>query len=136
MRKAISSRLIGFKPSLPMFMAIVGSVMLGFSPIFVKITDMGPLSTGFYRLFLSLPFILMWRRYEQILNPPSVKKLNKRDLSLMILAGIFFAADLGLWHFSIDLTTVMNATLFNNFVPFFVPVVTYLIYKEKTSYFL
>ena len=39
----------------------------------------------------------------------------------MLLAGLFFAADLALWHWSIHLTTVANATLFSNFAPIVVP---------------
>jgi drug/metabolite transporter (DMT)-like permease len=39
---------------------------------------------------------------------------------VLLLAGIFFAADMGLWHLSLHYTTVSNATLLSNFAPIFI----------------
>ena len=38
----------------------------------------------------------------------------------LALAGIFFAGDLSVWHWSILFTSVANSTLLANFAPIFV----------------
>ncbi|MGB0935583.1 MAG: DMT family transporter [Alphaproteobacteria bacterium] len=120
--------------SLPMIMAVTGAVMLGISPIFVRITDIGPNATGFFRLLLALPLVWAWMLVENKLHPKTVHKPNGKEHWLMILAGFFFSLDLAAWHLSIDMTTVINASLFNNFTPFFVPFFLWMIYKERPSW--
>lgn len=36
-------------------MACMGSVLIGTSGVFVRISDLGPISTGFYRIFFCTP---------------------------------------------------------------------------------
>jgi len=57
--------------------------------------------------------------------PSGGKRSNERAKTtrtyvLLGLAGAFFAGDLAVWHWSIRLTTVANATLFANAAPIFV----------------
>ena len=51
--------------------------------------------------------------------------------ALLALAGIAFAADLGVWNFSIHMTSVANATLFSNFTPLVVTPVAWLLFGEQ-----
>ena len=48
-------------------------------------------------------------------------------------AGLFFAADLTVWHWSIKLTSIANATLLANFSPIFVALGGWLIYRQRVS---
>jgi drug/metabolite transporter (DMT)-like permease len=48
-------------------------------------------------------------------------------------AGIFFAADLGTWHFSITRTTVANATLLANTAPLLVTIYTLVVLRQKPN---
>jgi drug/metabolite transporter (DMT)-like permease len=52
---------------------------------------------------------------------------------LLVAAGLFFAGDLALWHWSIRFTTVANATLLANFAPIFVTLAGYLLFSERFS---
>ena len=47
-----------------------------------------------------------------------------------MLSGLFFAADLAVWHQSIELTTVANATLLANFAPIFVVFGSWLLWRK------
>jgi drug/metabolite transporter (DMT)-like permease len=47
-----------------------------------------------------------------------------------VLAGLAFAADLGVWHYSIHYTTVANATLLANLAPVFIALWTLLILRQ------
>ncbi len=76
----------------------------------MRLADSGPVSAGFWRLFLAIPvFILLARWNNQRLTGHS------RAAILAILgAGLFFSMDLASWHLGIERTRLGNATLFGN----------------------
>jgi drug/metabolite transporter (DMT)-like permease len=49
----------------------------------------------------------------------------------MLLAGFFFAGDLAVWHWSIVLTSVANATLLANCAPIFVTLTAWLMFRRR-----
>jgi drug/metabolite transporter (DMT)-like permease len=49
----------------------------------------------------------------------------------MVLAGIFFALDLGCWHYGIRYTSVANATVLPNLTPIVVTLVGWFAFKER-----
>jgi drug/metabolite transporter (DMT)-like permease len=49
----------------------------------------------------------------------------------MLFAGVFFAGDLAVWHWSIVLTNVANATLLANCAPIFVTLAAWLIFRRR-----
>lgn len=51
----------------------------------------------------------------------------------MILAGIFFALDLGFWHWSIVWTSVANSTLLANLATLWVTLAGWLLWKQKVT---
>jgi drug/metabolite transporter (DMT)-like permease len=51
----------------------------------------------------------------------------------LVLAGLFFAGDLGVWHVSIQYTSVANSTLEANFAPLFVTLGAWLLFRQRVS---
>jgi drug/metabolite transporter (DMT)-like permease len=95
---------------------IAGALGIGFAPIFVRLIDVGYTAAAFWRVALSLPVLwLLW--YPQQERDPESGSTRLRWLWLM---GVFFAADLAVWHQSIRFTSVANATLLANLSPVFV----------------
>jgi hypothetical protein len=47
---------------------LVGGIAIGFSPIFVRLSELGPIATGFYRLLLALPLLWLWMHWEGRVN--------------------------------------------------------------------
>ncbi len=88
---------------------VFANLFLALSPILVRWSDVGPLAAAFWRLALAIPFLFL-------LALPGLRRsrLSKRQWSLMILAGLFFAADLAAWHAGILHTKVANAAVFGN----------------------
>lgn len=87
--------------------------------------------TAAYRVLLALPLLWAWLRMEQRgANPPPRPK-SARDFAGLAIAGLFFVADLALWHWSLHLTTVANSTLLTNFAPIFVAVAAHLFLGER-----
>jgi len=92
---------------------VAGGIAIGFSPIFVRLSELGPIATGFYRLFLALPLLWLWMRLEARAAEP---RAEPKWLPLAV-PGILFAGDIFFWHWSITYTTVANATLLANLAP-------------------
>jgi drug/metabolite transporter (DMT)-like permease len=119
-------------PLLAIILACAGGMLLGLSPLFVRASDLGPMTTGFYRLLFALHFLWIWMRYES--DAMSVKKkssMTQNDRFIIALAGAFFAIDLALWNWSIDFTAIVNATLFNNTSAFFVPLMMWFVFSQR-----
>ncbi len=98
------------------------------SGIFVKLSEVGPVTTAVYRILLAIPLTFAWYKLEK--SPP-IRKIHFKEFALLQLAGIFFGADLILWHLSFHLTTLANANLLVNLIPFTVVPLSFLLYKEE-----
>jgi len=51
----------------------------------------------------------------------------------VILCGLFFAVDIGVWHYSIEYTTVANAALLANLAPVFVALAAWALFGERIT---
>ena len=118
-------------PRLALPALLAGAAALGFSPIAVRLSELGPSATAFHRVTLALP--VLWLATRLLLKADERPQLSRADHLWMALAGVFFAADLALWHWSIHLTTVANATLFSNFAPIFVTAGAWLFLRERIT---
>jgi drug/metabolite transporter (DMT)-like permease len=107
---------------------LAGAIAIGFSPIFVRLSELGPIATGFHRLLLALPLLWLWMRREARAAPAT------RLAALPItVAGALFAGDILFWHWSITYTTVADATLFANFAPVIVTIGAWLYLRERVT---
>lgn len=106
---------------------ILGAVAIGWSPILVRLGGAGPAATGFWRLFLSMPWFLLF------LARPNAPRdvLPALKSPILWLTAAFFAADLGFWHYGIHLTSVANATVLSNLTPILVTLVSWLLFRER-----
>jgi drug/metabolite transporter (DMT)-like permease len=114
-----------------------GAIAIAFAPIFVRLSQVGPTATAFWRVTLALPALWSWALLEERGSSNARQPVSSFDYRRLILAGLFFAGDLGVWHWSIKFTSVANATLLANFAPVFVTLGSWLIFKQRvTSTFL
>ncbi|MDL2353415.1 MAG: DMT family transporter [Pseudomonadota bacterium] len=89
---------------------MLGNVALALGPWFVRMADSGPVSAAFWRLALAVPALALLARV-------SGQRLGGFGTKVWLAiagAGLFFAADVGLWHIGIGLTRMANASLFGN----------------------
>ncbi len=89
---------------------IVSNVFLALGPWMVRLTDVGPVASAFWRMSLAIPLLLLLARFA---SPGSFRPGRGFGL-LLVVGGLFFAADLASWHYSIGLTKLANASLFGN----------------------
>ncbi|HSO41428.1 MAG TPA: DMT family transporter [Rhodospirillales bacterium] len=116
---------------------LAGAAGIAFAPIFVRLSELPPTATAFHRLFLALPALWLWKIVEDRRaaagNRTQAPPRRGDNAMLLFAAGLFFAADLALWHWSIRFTSVANATLLANFAPIFVTIAGYLFFAERFS---
>ena len=99
----------GFRAA-PLLALLAGNAALALGPWFVRMADSGPVSAGFWRLALALPFLLLFAARES----GGVPRLPRALVWMTLGAGVFFALDLASWHIGIERTRLGNATLFGN----------------------
>ena len=109
---------------------IFGAACLGVSPLLVRISEVGPVSSAFWRSFLALPFIIMLIRS---LNIKIDFKTSNFNYVYLALPGIFLGIDHAAWHHGIMLTTIANSTLFASMAPVFVVIYSYLLFSIIVS---
>jgi len=105
-----------------------GAAAIASSALWVKVSEAGPISTGFWRVFFALPVFWAWAAYDAKRTP---HRLTRTEWRLLLVAGFCFAGDLAFWHWSILLTTVANSTLFANCAPIFVTLGAWLLFGKR-----
>ena len=105
-----------------------GAAAIATAPLFVRWSETGPIATAFWRIALALPLLWGWSLFEQRGRHVASFAANRR---LLVLAGLFFAADLAVWHWSIVLTSVANATLLSNLAPIFVTLAAWVLFGRR-----
>lgn len=111
----------------PYATGVLGAMFLAFSGILVRFADVSPSSAAFFRCAYALPClaILAWRERNRFGPRP------KDQRRLALVAGILFAADLVLWHNSIDAVGAGLATVLGNTQILFVALLAWAFLKER-----
>ena len=108
-----------------------GAVLIGFAPIFVKWSTLSSSAISFYRMLLAIPFLFF---LNYALNKRFIFKVkNKKTIFYAAIASLAFTTDLTLWHYSMNITSVSNATIIVNSAPIFVAILGFIIFREKLS---
>lgn len=120
-------------PAKGAYVALAGGILgLAFSPLLVRLSEIGPSATGVQRVFLALPVLAVWMLIEQR-GLGRLLTLSRHDWSLLILAGVFWTGDLVAWHWGLQLTTIANASLLTMTGPIFVTVGAWLAFGERVT---
>lgn len=107
---------------------IIGALAMAISPTFVRLADVGPFTSAFWRVFLALPALYVWMRLAERGDAP------KASFTLPIwLCGVAFTGDLLFWHLAILSTSIANATFFATTAPIWVIFFGWLLFRDKVS---
>jgi drug/metabolite transporter (DMT)-like permease len=116
-------------PAFAFFALLLGGTAIGFAGIFMRLSDVNPLASAFWRMALAAPFLWAWAFAVRKQDEASGKRTD--FTRALTLAGIYFAADMGIWHLSLHYTTVSNATLLSNFAPIFIALWLWVAYRMR-----
>ncbi len=90
-------------------LVLFGGISVAYAPIGLRfgLDEMGPQAIAFWRYLFAAPLLFA-------LIVMTKRRLPVRPNPYALLAGVFFALDIALWHWGLALTTVANATFIVN----------------------
>src|SRR5215211_8730013 len=94
----------------PVLVVLVGALAIAFSGILYRLSEVSPTTGAFFRCVWALPALWLLARAEDRRYGPR----EQRSRTLAWAAGAFFAADLILWHNSIEQVGAGLATVLGN----------------------
>lgn len=94
----------------PVLAGALGAFVIAFSAILVRLAEVSPSTAAFFRCAYALPLLgaLAWVERRRYGPRPA------RDRMLALGAGVFFAADLTLWHHAIEAVGAGLSTVLAN----------------------
>jgi drug/metabolite transporter (DMT)-like permease len=112
----------------PYFALISGIVLIGISPILIKMAEAPGIVTSFYRmafgaLTLIIPFAILLKRKRF--------KLSTKGIGWALLGGICFASDMALWSTGIVASNATLPTIVANLAPVWVGFGAMIFFHEK-----
>ena len=112
------------------FLALcAGAVAMGVSPVFVRLADVGPFASAFWRVALAIPALAVWALLES--GPGAIRAAFA--CRAVWAAGVFFSIDLFFWHLAILHTSIANATFLSSMAPIWVLLFSRLFIGEEVK---
>lgn len=110
-------------------MAALGALAIAFSSILVRLSHGSPSTAAVFRCAYALPLLgwLMWREDRRLGSRPA------HDRWIAAGAGVFFGADLIMWHHSIEDVGAGLATVLANIQVVLVPLVAWAVLAERPA---
>lgn len=105
------------KRKLALLYLVIGAIAIGFAPIFVRLSEVGPIATGFWRVAIAFPILTLLSLGQGYTRPDDKQAPTLKDYLWLLFSGVLFGGDLATWHLSIQYTTIANSTLIANFSP-------------------
>ncbi len=114
---------------MPLVALFAGATCIALSPIWVRVADVGPTASAFWRVALAAP--LLWGLFFSLKTNNT--RIPRTEWLLLLAAGLAFAGDLAFWHWSIRYTSVANSTLLANLASIFVTLAAWALWKQRPS---
>jgi drug/metabolite transporter (DMT)-like permease len=107
------------------FITTLGACSLGFAAIGLRVSEMEPTATGFWRMALAVPILAIFAFARGI--------PIKRPGIIPIITGVIFGSYLAFWHDSLLKTSVANATFIVNIGAVCSGLIAWVLFKEKPA---
>ncbi len=128
-------------PAITLCIALFG---IACASIFIVIAEqnISPSATAFNRLLIAAITFGAWKGFQHLTHhqskssseePSSNGHITLRDLVLLVVAGVSFAASLTLSAWSLTQTSVANSALLNNMMPIFTTLGAWLLLGQQFS---
>jgi len=111
----------------PVMTAVLGAMSIAFSGILVRLADVEPATAAIFRCAYALPALGVIAYLERRAHGPR----PAAQVRLAMLAGVFLALDLVIWHHTIALVGAGLATVLGNTQVVIVAVLAWLVLAER-----
>lgn len=107
----------------------ISILSISISSILIKSSETPTSVAGMYRLFITVILMLPFVPWKSLRN----LKMNKKDWSVVLLAGLFLGLHFLFWMESLVHTSVASSMVILSLQPLFVMVGSYFIFKERAN---
>jgi drug/metabolite transporter (DMT)-like permease len=115
-----------------LLLLLLATLSVGISGTMVRLSETGPVATAFWRMALATPVMwVLWR--HQARKGDAQRPTRAQDYALLVASGVLFGAEMGVWHISLMMTSVTNATLLSNASPIVVALGGWLLLRERLT---
>ena len=113
------------KPRIALF---IGILCISIFPVLVKIALVPGLISAFYRMAIAALFIVPYALFTK-----QIKVYDRKTMVLIVLCGMCFGLDIGVWNIAIQGSTATQATLLGNLAPVWVGIGSYFFLQIKPT---
>ena len=113
----------------PVLAGVLGALVIAFSAILVRLAEVSPSTAAFFRCAYAVPLLGLLAWIERRRFGP--RPLRERVITLG--TGVLFAADLVLWHYSIQAVGAGLATVLGNIQVVLVALLAWAFLSERPS---
>lgn len=117
--------MMGAKPRIALF---IGILCISIFPVLVKMALVPGLISAFYRMAIAALFIVPYAFFTK-----QLKVYDRKTMVLIVLCGMCFGLDIGVWNIAIQGSTATQATLLGNLAPVWVGIGSYFFLQIKPS---
>ena len=119
--------LFGFLAGRPVMAAVLGAMSIAFSGILVRLANVEPSTAAIFRCAYALPALAVIAVLERRRYGPQ----PGAQVRLALVAGVFLALDLVIWHHTIGLVGAGLATVLGNTQVVIVALLAWLLLGER-----
>lgn len=112
---------------------LAGALAIGSSGVLVRVSQTGAVASAFWRGALAVPPLALWAWLERRAGV-AADGARPRPALLdpgFLWAGVFFAADIALYHLSLMRTSVAASSLEANTAPIVVSILAWVVWGER-----
>jgi drug/metabolite transporter (DMT)-like permease len=111
---------------------LAGALAIGSSGVLVRVSETGALASAFWRGGLAIPPLALWALVERRAPAAAGDAARRTWLDPRFFwAGLFFAADIALYHLSLMRTSVAASSLEANTAPIVVTILAWALWGER-----
>ena len=109
--------------------------LLGFAltPNFVRLSEIGPIATGFWRALLAAPLLFALQGYNSVRRENVAKRLRPREVVWLLITSLGMAGDLILFQSAVHHTSIANAALIGGLFPVIATLGAWLLFGERIT---
>ncbi len=107
--------------------------LFSFTAVFVRLSEVGPAATGFWRYTFTVPFMIVWIAILVRRRPTRVLP-TRREAASLFVAALMLATNVVTWQAAIIETSIANAVLLANLHPIMVAIGAYYLFGERMSW--
>lgn len=118
---------VAFAGARPIPAAVLGAFAIAFSALLVRLSGTSPTTAAVFRCLYAVPVLGVLAMMERQRFGPR----SRFEHGLAVVAGLFFSADLIMWHHSIEAVGAGLATVLGNLQVLVVGLIAWLVLHER-----